>query len=670
MSKTQKLTNLDDLVKDDDYLGAVVQLNYDNALIATTDFRQISVGGVPQNCFLTAKVPDENGKTAEIILLSVTGPEPMVFQRELVQVREELAAKQVIEMVDMELDAQTQVRLGTQALRCKVVGTYYTDEEGTVKFGADVDNVRSSTLLKVYRPSGSALAAIASFSNSSVSDDARLEIGKVRYSETRRVIDEEAAVLINVADFIGAKTALFGMTRSGKSNSLKTLLQKVHQYSHSVGKPVAQLVLDPQGEYSSANSQDGDALADIGDESEISIYKIMEKSSNPKEKFLQFNLFAEENLELTYNLILAEIRNGISSEANYIAPLFSVDFAPLGENATQQERIHHKRKKLGLYALMFEGLKRYPVPRFSVNIGEDLMLKVTDDKELKASEYASNEVVIDSTSSASRVARLLMDAKANGTLSESWKDEFSEGDGGVFFDQLENIHEKGRNGVKASITRIEPLHSTDAEGDVRENVWQDIKQGKLIVVDLARGSQQTSQVLSELIVNYLLDQASQRFIGGLEPIPFQIVVEEAHNLFERDSKRSERDPWVRISKEASKYLIGLVYATQEISSVDKRILSNTSNWIISALNSIKETSELSNYYRFADWADHIRRIETKGFARFKTQSSPYIIPVQIEKFVARVGTKPTKKIQSESDVKETVQVTQAPSSEKFDELEF
>ncbi len=645
MANSKQIFELSQLAVEADYVGAVIQQDYESMLIATIDYRQMLVGGVPKNGFLTVAVPDPEGAVSEIILLSVEGPVPMLTQRELLQVREELASRQVIESVDVTLDAQTETRLSTQALRCKIVGSFYKDEEGRIRFGADTDNIRAASVLRVYRPTGKALSLIASFSNGASADAALFEVGKVRYTETRKVVDDEAAVKINAEDFLGTKTALFGTTRSGKSNSMKTVLQKIHQYSHSKGKPVAQLILDPQGEYANTNSQDGEALANIGDESEVAIYKMMEKKANSKEKFLQFNLFEDKNLELTYKLILSEISNGISADANYIAPLFSQDFGALGENATTQEKIHYRRKKMAFFALMYEGIKRHEVERFSVSVPEGLVEKVKESKELSLSTYSANEVMVSNTSEASALAKILMRAKAEGELNDSWKREFDEGDAGVFFDQLEQIHEKGRNGVKAAIARTEPLHSADAVGDVRENVWDDIQKGKLIIVDLSRGSTETSRVLSELIVNYLLDRASERFTGGEEPVPFQIVVEEAHNLFERDSKRNERDPWVRISKEASKYKIGLVYATQEVSSVDKRILSNTSNFIISALNSIKETNELANYYGFADWAEHIRRIETKGFVRLKTQSSPYIIPVQIERFQAKVSTNsPAEKI--------------------------
>lgn len=655
--------NLKELVPASDYLGSVVQLSYEDALIATTDFRQEVVGGVPKNAFLTAAALDADGNISEVILFSVIGPEPLITSRELIAVREELATKEVISGEAMVIDTQTQSRLSTIAFRCKVLGTYYANADGHIRFGADMARIRGNSLLKVYRPSGRALSLIGSFSGSANLDSAGfLEIGKVRYSDTQPIVDEDAGAFVNVRDFIGKKTALFGQTRSGKSNSTKTILQKVHFYSRNSGEPVAQLVFDPQGEYSNTNSQDGSAIAEIGDESEVAIYKIMDKSSSPKEKYLQFDLFKNENLALTWQLILGELSSSISKDANYIAPLFNIDLEPLGEGATMQERHHFDRKKLGLFALMYEGIRNHRVPTFSVSVGAELAAEIAASGEgVSVSTSDSSKVVITSTLGASKAVLALLREHGNGAenrLSDSWIREIEDGDAGKLLEQITNIREKGRNGVKASVSRIEDLHSSFAEGDVRENVWQDVQAGKLIVVDLSRGSSKTSQVLSELIVNYLLDRASERFISGLNPVPFQIVVEEAHNLFERDSRRDERDPWVRISKEASKYRIGLLYATQEVTSVDRRILSNTSNWIIAHLSSVTETSELAKYYQFADWGEQIRRIETKGFARIKTESSAYIIPVQIELFRAQVAggvkrssaTKATKASPAESAV--------------------
>jgi hypothetical protein len=124
------------------------------------------------------------------------------------------------------------------------------------------------------------------------------------------------------------------------------------------------------------------------------------------------------------------------------------------------------------------------------------------------------------------------------------------------------------------------------------------------------------------------------FTAGDEPHNIEVYVEEAHRLFGSDylDDADATDPYVRLAKEAAKYNIGLIYATQEVSGVDGRVLANTANWIVTHLNNTNETKELSRYYNFEDFKRLTLEAEDVGFARVKTLSGKFIIPTQIDEF--------------------------------------
>jgi DNA helicase HerA-like ATPase len=182
------------------------------------------------------------------------------------------------------------------------------------------------------------------------------------------------------------------------------------------------------------------------------------------------------------------------------------------------------------------------------------------------------------------------------------------------------------------------LHTESTDESFEVEIVKLLRDGKIIIVDLSQGDPEVQRLYSERICTRIFADSMASFIKN-DPNNFvQFYFEEAHNLFPRREDSDLSQIYNRLAKEGAKLNLGLIYATQEVSSISANILKNTQNWFIAHLNNEDELKELRKYYDFADFTEGLVQFSAssdKGFVRMKTYSNPFVVPVQIDRFMAK-----------------------------------
>lgn len=640
-------------------VGAIHRLDYHEAIVLTHDKWKQDAGGIPQFSFLLATARDvtsEGFEDDEVLLLRVEGTAALAMESDLLAVREESLRDALSKnpspspsvVLDVSLDPFTKNRVSYTGLRCKILGTFYEDiVEGTttLEFGADVDNFYATSTYRVLKPSGEGLSAIASFLKLSPGDEVdRVRIGSVRYSSTRRRAkasgQSDAAVLVNIHDFIGNKTGMFGMTRMGKSNTMKTIVartQVVSQGRVADGRlGIGQLILDPQGEYANPNTQDGTEIAAIG-EKHVIIYKFGGSRDNANVRPLGINFFDQGQMGAVKGFIASQLADG---SADYVRAFVNADFsgeAIAGESTDEgfERSARASRGRLLLYG----GLAKadFPVPtgwRAWVKMKKPMADAINADLPgaLVQGQRGGNVGVVREylVPVCDWITERLEDGSGRGI---DGFDSFVGGD--PIKSALPIFTQTNQGRFVSGFTKLKPLrpfHDPAARKDFRDDIYDELVQGRIVIVDLHLGPQRVTSQLAESLAAHLLERQTDVFTRGQDAPDIQVVLEEAHNLFGAKRYADDLDVWVRMAKESSKLNVGLVYATQEVSGVAHEVLANTKNWVVAHLNNTKELRHLGQFYDFSEFADAIISQEDKGYVRLKTMSSPFIVPCQIDRY--------------------------------------
>jgi Helicase HerA, central domain len=654
-------------------VGAIQTLGYDRAVVITHDRWKEDVGGIPQHAFLLAtarEIGSGGGDDDEVLLLRVEGTAPLSLERDLLAVREEalrdaLSKKQDPSpsvILDVVMDPFTRNRVSFTGLDCRIIGTFYEDsQDGTVvlEFGHDVDNFYATATYRVFKPVADGLSAIASYIKPTDDPVEMVRIGAVRYSSTRRraalAKQADIPVTVNVYDFIGNKSGMFGMTRMGKSNTMKTVAARVFAVSErrrAGGQPpIGQLIFDPQGEYANPNTQDGTELAAIGID-HVVIYKFgRAQNGQPNVRPLGINFFDPAQMDGAKALIAGALAD---AAADYVQGFLMADFEgdrleSDTEGEAREREADANRGRLLLYGALAKADfaipqqhpapdgKRYPwrawvtmkkelADALEQQLGTGHLYRPTPPKGKVGVNRSSLETVID---------WLVERAEAGDLTGEAAKGLQSFTGGDPWRSALPIYTQRSGKGVVSGYTKLKPLrhfHAPASDQDFRHDIYQELVQGRIVIVDLHLGPDPVVNRLAREMAGHLIERQTERFTSGEEPPHIQVMIEEAHNLFSSDKFKNEFDVWVRLAKEGSKLKVGMIYATQEVTGVAHQVLANTKNWVVAHLNNSREVDELGRYYDFKAFGHAIISHEDKGYVRLKTMSSPYVVPVHIDRY--------------------------------------
>lgn len=625
------------------FVGYALEIGFEEASIITADTYKLIVGGIPRNSFLImtpSKKIVEGKCPPHFILLRVLQSAPTPLTRETQQMYFELHKSAM-----PEIDRFTQSELQWGALKTEILGMFYENlnNKTEVEFSGDINNFVSAHHYEIYAPDENILDIIC---NGLVKESNQISIGKLSMTECRltpfEINDKKPDVFnvdvkISTDDIVGARTAMFGKTRLGKSNIVKIICESIIRTSKLRNEEltnekqiVGQLVFDINGEYANDNEQNKGLATVYPDKTEVYAARPRE---NSKAAPLKVNFFEnpEDGKRIINNLLDSD-----GKTSNYIEAFKSVEIPSIEsiKSLNDNEKLRPIRKVLIywsiLYSAGFDFGSENKLKKIFKN-GFDPKFNKTSRKKYLNIKKDEDLPEINSLSDLYNELNKLYNYDTNGTKlksSSSGKSLLDSED----LSLLKFLFTKSGSGTEL-LKNYRKYHDINADNCIAEIVGH-LDMGKTVILDFGNVDPAISVYFSKEICSALFAHQVEKFSNNnLQSNEYiQIYFEEAHNIFGLDEKETDRI-YLRLAKEGAKYHIGMLYSTQSVTTINRDLIAQTENFFILHLSSQHEVDALSKVnVTYSNIRNDILKTRKPGYVRMLTRSNRFVLPVQAKLF--------------------------------------
>lgn len=682
-------------------VGMTLKVSYDKSIVLVNDRWRVDAGGLPHNSILLGaafgpqKLATAKPIDRQVVVMRIVGRADIESDRDAVRALTEYFQEKPTAEYDglADMERLTRAQLQWSGIECKILGTFRING-ADLTLSSDVGDFFAARPMVIYKPNANALEQIVNYVDplrrkkslaaaraAGKRPPESFQIGTVRFASTRYgpEIDklESVPVRVDPSDFLARRTGVFGMTRTGKSNTTKTMVSAVTVNAFRTGQPIGQLIFDINGEYANVNDQDGGSAIN-----EVFADNTVRYRARHTRGFRDLRMNFYDDIAIALELIAFGFEEQKrAGGGNDLKNFMNANLAK-PEDANDRSSMNRWKRRASIFRSILYKAGYQPdaqnKARQEIEVGKTPLGDVVR-RGLESSYYKPADVGLDdgwtgldddALADAARAYFGLSKAGGRSAVHTASLEDMSR-----FWTAVREIeHKCGANSSQANSIRKEipkkgpstpwlddeersllsilvgrswtndtpivsgsaiygagkDFHGSAGSGTLVEDVYHLLSQGRIIILDLSVGHPKIREQLARRLIQGLFFTSAEIFNSAKSPPKIVVYVEEAHNLIGKGADLTEI--WPRVAKEGAKYGIALVYATQEPSSVHPNILANTENFFVTHLNNDDEIRSIAKYNDFADFARSLKTCSDVGFARIKTLSAPFVVPTQILEF--------------------------------------